>query len=201
MKKLVILISLLILSTIGFCQVNPNNHYVKGYHKSNGTYVQGHYRTNPNSTNRDNYSTYPNVNPYTGKIGTVAPDNNYSATTLEIPGANSISYSRTYSKLFDNDKASTEESRREMRDAFKAGIDYQKKQDKFREELNELANKDQSVFDSNPLNALYEMQVKEILRKYEIEKVESEILYSPFDITRPANAKTYNVSSVYTVTK
>jgi hypothetical protein len=40
--------------------------------------VQGHYRTNPNYTNRDNYSTFPNINPYTGKRGTVQPDNKYT---------------------------------------------------------------------------------------------------------------------------
>lgn len=48
--------------------------YVNGYYKSNGTYVRPHYRTSPNSTNLDNYSTKGNVNPYTGKRGTVEPD-------------------------------------------------------------------------------------------------------------------------------
>ena len=31
--------------------------YVQGYTRSNGTYVQGYYRTAPNSTTLDNYST------------------------------------------------------------------------------------------------------------------------------------------------
>jgi len=31
-------------------------------------------QTNPNSTKLDNYSTKGNVNPYTGKPGTVDPD-------------------------------------------------------------------------------------------------------------------------------
>ena len=44
--------------------------YVNGYTRSNGTYVQGHYRSSPNYTRSDNYSTYGNVNPYTGKRGT-----------------------------------------------------------------------------------------------------------------------------------
>jgi hypothetical protein len=47
--------------------------HVKGYYKSNGTYVQPHYRSSPNSTTLDNYSTKGNVNPYTGKEGTVNP--------------------------------------------------------------------------------------------------------------------------------
>jgi antitoxin component YwqK of YwqJK toxin-antitoxin module len=57
-------------------QVNPKNHYVKPYYRSDGTYVEGHYRTNPNNTNRDNYSTLGNTNPWTGKAGWIPPDNN-----------------------------------------------------------------------------------------------------------------------------
>lgn len=44
---------------------------VKGYTKKNGTYVQPHYRTNPNTRTYDNWSTKGNVNPYTGKKGTL----------------------------------------------------------------------------------------------------------------------------------
>jgi hypothetical protein len=44
--------------------------YVNGYTRSNGAYVKPHYRTAPNDTEYDNYSTYPNINPYTGKQGT-----------------------------------------------------------------------------------------------------------------------------------
>jgi hypothetical protein len=31
--------------------------YVDGYTRSNGTYVEGHYRTSPNGTTSDNYSS------------------------------------------------------------------------------------------------------------------------------------------------
>lgn len=47
--------------------------YVKPHVRSDGTFVQGHNRTAPNETIRDNYSTSPNYNPYTGKQGTVDP--------------------------------------------------------------------------------------------------------------------------------
>lgn len=43
---------------------------VSPYAKSDGTFVQGHYRTSPNATRTDNYSTRPNINQYTGKLGT-----------------------------------------------------------------------------------------------------------------------------------
>jgi hypothetical protein len=47
--------------------------YVNGYYRSNGTYVQPHYRSNPNNSTFDNYSTKGNYNPYTGQPGTVDP--------------------------------------------------------------------------------------------------------------------------------
>jgi hypothetical protein len=47
--------------------------YVNGYYRSDGTYVQPYYRTRPNSTTLDNYSTKGNVNPYTGQPGTHDP--------------------------------------------------------------------------------------------------------------------------------
>lgn len=46
---------------------------VRGYIKSNGTYVMPHYQTAPNATKLDNWSSKPNVNPYTGKAGTKDP--------------------------------------------------------------------------------------------------------------------------------
>lgn len=44
---------------------------VKGYYKpSTGSYVMPSYRTSPNKTKLDNYSTKGNYNPYSGKTGT-----------------------------------------------------------------------------------------------------------------------------------
>lgn len=61
-------------------QTNPNHVKVKGYYRSNGTYVKSHYRTAPNATNRDNFSTRGNTNDYTGKAGWVTPDNKANTT-------------------------------------------------------------------------------------------------------------------------
>lgn len=49
------------------------SHAVHGYTKKNGTYVAPHSQTNPNHTQRDNWSSKGNVNPYTGKAGTRDP--------------------------------------------------------------------------------------------------------------------------------
>ena len=49
------------------------SHAVSGHTKKNGTYVQPHRATNPNGTQRDNWSSKPNVNPHTGKPGQKEP--------------------------------------------------------------------------------------------------------------------------------
>lgn len=62
-----------IVGLIGLACAAQADTYVRGYTRSNGTYVQPHYQTAPNSTKLDNYSTRGNYNPYTGKAGTVDP--------------------------------------------------------------------------------------------------------------------------------
>jgi hypothetical protein len=59
--------------------------HVSGYTKKDGTYVAPHQRTAPNSTKADNYSTQGNVNPYTGKEGTVPNTTNslYGAPQIQ----------------------------------------------------------------------------------------------------------------------
>ncbi len=48
----------------------PGEVWVDSYVRSDGTPVQGHYRTAPNSTTHDNWSTLGNRNPHTGEYGT-----------------------------------------------------------------------------------------------------------------------------------
>jgi hypothetical protein len=65
MKKIIALTAFLLAAFCSFSQT-----YVRGYTRSNGTYVQPHYRSSPNYTKADNWSTNGNVNPYTGSVGT-----------------------------------------------------------------------------------------------------------------------------------
>ena len=76
MKKLLMSITILFVATFSFAQGHT---YVHGYTRSNGTYVQPHYRTSPNNTRNDNWSTIGNVNPYTGVEGTKPMDSYYSS--------------------------------------------------------------------------------------------------------------------------
>jgi len=44
--------------------------FVDGHFRSDGTYVQPHWRSNPDGNFSNNWSTQGNVNPYTGQWGT-----------------------------------------------------------------------------------------------------------------------------------
>jgi hypothetical protein len=68
MKSATLLIALCAVSITATAQ-----NYVKPHVRKDGTYVQGHYRSDTNSTDRDNWSTRGNSNPYTGQQGTRTP--------------------------------------------------------------------------------------------------------------------------------
>jgi hypothetical protein len=52
---------------------SPSVQHVDGYERKNGTYVAPYDRTAPDQTKLNNWSTKGNVNPETGKSGTVNP--------------------------------------------------------------------------------------------------------------------------------
>jgi hypothetical protein len=51
-----------------------SSHSVHGYTRKDGTYVAPHRQTDPDDSRRNNWSSKGNTNPYTGKEGTVDPD-------------------------------------------------------------------------------------------------------------------------------
>lgn len=61
-------IASLFLASPGYAETHVN-----GYYRSNGTYVAPHYRSSPDSSYNNNWSTSPNVNPHTGRVGTNEP--------------------------------------------------------------------------------------------------------------------------------
>lgn len=63
--------------------------YVAPYVKKDGTYVEGHYKSQPNDTKTDNYSSKGNSNPYTGQQGTVDPYKTPAPTYGQQCGLNS----------------------------------------------------------------------------------------------------------------
>lgn len=77
--------------------------YVRGYTKSDGTYVAPHYRSSPDGNFSNNWSTKGNINPYTGKLGTrVTPpadiDNSYygGSSSIAYAGSTYLGQSRQH---------------------------------------------------------------------------------------------------------
>lgn len=67
MRTLLLALALLLAPAIGSAQV-----YVRPYVRKDGTTVQGHWRSKPDSNPYNNYGFPGNVNPYTGRV---APGN------------------------------------------------------------------------------------------------------------------------------
>lgn len=49
---------------------SSSSHSVSGYTTKTGKVVAPAHATNPNTTQKDNYTAKGNINPYTGKVGT-----------------------------------------------------------------------------------------------------------------------------------
>lgn len=67
-NKLIMTICILLISGSAFADV-----YVPYYERKDGTPVPQHYRSSPNDTKSDNWSTKGNRNPYNGREGTKNP--------------------------------------------------------------------------------------------------------------------------------
>ena len=69
-KFLYIILAVCLLGSMGSFAYGKG---VRGYYKKSGTYVKSYHRTNKDRTQRNNWSSKGNVNPYTGKKGTKRP--------------------------------------------------------------------------------------------------------------------------------
>lgn len=88
MKQVSTLLFLALLASSGWAQT-----YVKPHITKNGTLVEGHYRSNPNNTDLDNYSTKGNSNPFTGQEGKVKPS--YEQPSFQMPKSQQCGYTAT----------------------------------------------------------------------------------------------------------
>lgn len=72
MKKAIVILAVAaaLTSTAAFA-----DELVQGYTRSDGTYVEPHYRSSPNQYRDDNYSSQGNTNPYTGERGSQRNEN------------------------------------------------------------------------------------------------------------------------------
>ena len=82
MKKIIFIIGIFVAAT-SYAK-GGGNVAVAGYVRHDGTYVQPHIRTAADDTKLNNWSHVGNVNPYTGKAGTISdssPNHGRAATT------------------------------------------------------------------------------------------------------------------------
>jgi hypothetical protein len=107
-KKLVILAGVLTILISFFVTSFAQAGWVRGYYRSNGTYVQPHYRTNPDGNPYNNYSFPGNYNPNTGRITPGNPDtyleryyNRSRQRSYEVP--RTYRPNNYYPRLYDND--------------------------------------------------------------------------------------------------
>ena len=70
-RKAFIVSGLILLSLSGVAFADE---YIQGYQRKDGTYVQPHYRSQPDGNPYDNYSYPGNTNPYTGQTAPGDPD-------------------------------------------------------------------------------------------------------------------------------
>ncbi len=68
-STILILIIFSLFFSLAFADVK-----VSGYYRKDGTYVQGYWRSSPDSDPTNNFSYPGNVNPYTGKVATGNPE-------------------------------------------------------------------------------------------------------------------------------
>ena len=73
-KRIIISTILIFIIFSLFLSFVSANVWVNGYYKKNGTYVQGHWRSSPDSDPTNNFSYLGNVNPYTGKVAPGNPE-------------------------------------------------------------------------------------------------------------------------------
>lgn len=69
MRSFLLTFSLILSFTVSTAAFAGDVH-VQGYTRKDGTYVQPHYRSAPDSSRNNNWSTQGNTNPYTGQAGT-----------------------------------------------------------------------------------------------------------------------------------
>jgi hypothetical protein len=104
MKRLIIFTLMSILLIVSLVDIKLTNAavHVKGYFRSDGTFVSPHYRSSPDNSFYNNYSTYGNINPYTGEIGTkMTPNYNFQSDT------SLYKYGRDIEEIFEGDTSNS----------------------------------------------------------------------------------------------
>ena len=110
MKRIIFFLATLLISFLSLAQRKSNREvYVNGYTRSNGTYVEPHYRTTPNLAT-PNWTDLGMVNPHNGKVGTIIPKNTIinNSTTNFYPESKVSDYTERYVNQIHKDDFSSD---------------------------------------------------------------------------------------------
>jgi len=69
LMTILFLVAVFTVGTIFWIKVAEAYVRVKPYFRQDGTYIQPHYRSDPDSSRWNNWSTWGNINPFNGKKG------------------------------------------------------------------------------------------------------------------------------------
>lgn len=92
MKRILTVLLISCFLVILFAPLASADTWVNGYFRSNGTYVQGHWRSDPDGSFYNNYSYKYNTNPYTGRQGTKSYSPLYKSYSSYYDGSYSTPY-------------------------------------------------------------------------------------------------------------
>lgn len=84
-KILIALVVGLIVGALVVQVAHAKDVFVQGHVRSDGTYVQPHYRLAPDHSQYNNYGSQGNYNSYTGQQGTVQPSYGMPQSSYQKP--------------------------------------------------------------------------------------------------------------------
>ena len=77
------ILGVILFFSFPFCFSINADVWVNSYVRKDGTFVQGHWRSDPDGILENNYSYDGNVNPYTGKVGNVKSYNRRAGSNAQ----------------------------------------------------------------------------------------------------------------------
>lgn len=104
-RKRIVVFGFLVLSI--FAQpINAKDVRVSGYTRSDGTYVAPHYRSDPDGSFDNNWSTLGNINPHTGSLGTLtSPDDSYRGNATLPASISTSGQGDDYEEDYEDDES------------------------------------------------------------------------------------------------
>lgn len=181
MKKIFVVIAIVLFTLLNYSTVEAAVR-VRGYYRSNGTYVAPHYRSDPDSSPYNNWSYPGNTNPYTGETATGNPSTylkNYENSSVYTPKPIKATPSytfqgnsyTTYQSYTDAKTKWSAEHKNNIRNLYKTVLNREPYSD---DEVNYWYNKENDInkikdafYNSDEYKIIQQKKTDELIRKQE----------------------------------